>query len=271
MKRYFVPIFLALLFFCSSNLDARGGSFSSGSRSFSSGSSSRSFSSGSNSRGFSSGSSGSSSSSSSRSFSSGSSSSTVKPASTPSRSFDSKASTAASKQESKSSFIKSNSSTAPVYKPTMSQPTIQENKRQVFYQTYYTNPRYVREVHHYHYRDSYNPYFMLWLLDRSADERALWAYHHRSDMDDARYRELLSRDSDLDKRLHGLEAQGVLQDPKYKPKGVDDDLMYNSDSEMKKDKIESSNGVIKSALIASLVFLLIGISVWSVFFKRWNV
>ena len=267
MKRYFVPIFLALLFFCSSNLDARGGSFSSGSRSFSSGSSSRSFSSGSSSRGFSSGSS---SSGSSRSFSSGSSSSTVKPALAPSRYFDSKASTAANKQESKSSFLGSKSA-VPAYRPTMSQPIVQENKRQVFYQTYYTNPRYVREVHHYHYRDSYNPYFMLWLLDRSADERALWAYHHRSDMDDARYKELLSRDSDLDKRLHGLEAQGVLQDPKYKPKGVDDDLMYNSDSEMKKDKIESSNSAIKSALIASLVFLLIGISVWSVFFKRWNV
>ena len=35
------------------------------------------------------------------------------------------------------------------------------------------------------YHDPYNSFFWWWLLDRSLDDRAYWAYHHRASMDAA--------------------------------------------------------------------------------------
>jgi len=236
---------------------------SGGSRSSSSGSSSRSYSSGSSSRSFSSGSSKSSpSSSSGKSFSSGSSSSSSKSSvSSPTRSFDSKAASASKSESSKSSFFRSRETYT---RPPVSEPKVQETKRQTFYSSYYSNPQYAREVHHYHYRDSYNPYFMLWLLDRSSDERAMWAYHHRSDMDKDRYNELLKKDVTLENKVKELEAKGLAKDPNYKPQGVDNDLMYKSDNEVKKD-----SGFAWGALLSWLgVIALISSIVWFTFFKR---
>src|SRR5437867_9501651 len=43
------------------------------------------------------------------------------------------------------------------------------------------NPYYSRPV--VIYRDPYDSFFWWWLLDRTLDERAWWAYHHRYDMD----------------------------------------------------------------------------------------
>ena len=37
------------------------------------------------------------------------------------------------------------------------------------------------------YHDPYNSWFWWWLLDQSLETRALWAYNHRLDMDQARY------------------------------------------------------------------------------------
>lgn len=230
----------------------------------SSGSSSRSYSSGSSSRSYSSGSSRSSSpsSSSGKSFSSGSSSSSSKSSvSSPTRSFDSKAASASKSESSKSSFFRSRETYT---RPPVSEPKVQETKRQTFYSSYYSNPQYTREVHHYHYRDSYNPYFMLWLLDRSSDERAMWAYHHRSDMDKDRYNELLKKDATLENKVKELEAKGLVKDPNYKPQGVDNDLMYKSDDEVKKD-----SGFAWGALLSWLgVIALISSIVWFIFFKR---
>ena len=45
------------------------------------------------------------------------------------------------------------------------------------------------------YHDPYNSLFWWWLLDRSIDDRAWWAYHHRYDMDPARYQALVARTS----------------------------------------------------------------------------
>src|SRR4051812_31412138 len=42
------------------------------------------------------------------------------------------------------------------------------------------------------YRDPYSSFFWWWLLDRSLEDRAWWAYHHRFDMDPARYQSLLA-------------------------------------------------------------------------------
>ena len=79
------------------------------------------------------------------------------------------------------------------------------------------------------YHDSFNPWFWLWLMDRGQNERDLWIYNHRNEMDDARYHDLLQKDADLERRLHDLEGQGVTRDSSYTPAGVDKDLMYNDD------------------------------------------
>ena len=249
-------LWIPLLFVClvwSGGME--GSSFSSGSKSRSSGS--RSFSSGSSSKSFSSGSSG----SSSKSFSSGSksSSSSSSSASSPVKSFDSKAANVAKTNESKMVFQKR----ATYVRPPVSAPEVQEVKRQNFYRNYYADPR-IREVHHYHYRDSYNPLFMLWLMDRSLDERAMWMYNHRDSVDSNRYKEMVAKDAALEKRMAELEGTGVKKDPNYQPPGVDNDLIYKSDKELKAD-----DG------IGFWPFLLIfggvvgfGIVVWSVFFRR---
>ena len=59
-----------------------------------------------------------------------------------------------------------------------------------------TRPTRVYNVYHYYntrpwitYRDPYSSFFWWWLLDRALDDRAWWAYHHRYDMDPARYAE----------------------------------------------------------------------------------
>ncbi len=83
------------------------------------------------------------------------------------------------------------------------------------------------------YRDNFNIFFWLWLLDRPTRERDTWAYNHRDQMDPARYEELKRNDKDLERRLQELERQGVKKDSLYVPAGIDRDLMY-SDEHVKK-------------------------------------
>ena len=54
-----------------------------------------------------------------------------------------------------------------------------------------------------------------------------WAYHHRYDMDPARYQALVAQDQQLEARVEQLEAQQAPRDPNYAPPGVDRDLMYS--------------------------------------------
>lgn len=79
------------------------------------------------------------------------------------------------------------------------------------------------------YHDPYSSWFWWWLLSRDLDTRARWAYHHRDDMDPARYRELLTRDAQLEERIRQLEAQQASRDPAYAPKELDPDLMYTDE------------------------------------------
>jgi len=83
-----------------------------------------------------------------------------------------------------------------------------------------------------YYSDPFGPFFYLWLFDRcTADERARWAYNHRSEMDDARWRDMVRRDADLEARVRALEAEKKARDPNYVPPAMKDnpDLMYNPD------------------------------------------
>jgi hypothetical protein len=122
------------------------------------------------------------------------------------------------------------------------------------------------------YRDPYNSFFWWWLLDRSLDDRAYWAYHHRYDMDPARYQALLADNHQLEQRVADLEAQQVPRDPAYTPAGVDRDLMY-SDQHVK--RVYSN----RPTASGRVVFWLFGVPVaigacwfliWFIFYKRWQ-
>jgi hypothetical protein len=97
-----------------------------------------------------------------------------------------------------------------------------EWRQRQFFGPYYSYPPVVM------YHDPYSSFFWWWLLDRSLDDRAYWAYHHRQSMDDARYRDLLARDANLQARIQQLEAQRIPRDPTYRPGNMDLDLMYSN-------------------------------------------
>jgi hypothetical protein len=122
------------------------------------------------------------------------------------------------------------------------------------------------------YRDPYNSLFWWWLLDRSLDDRAWWAYHHRYDMDPARYQALVAQDQQLEARVQQLEAQQTPRDPNYTPPGVDQDLMYTDRHvERAYSNRPTTAGVIAFWLLA--VPLALGVSgffIWLIWFKRWQ-
>ena len=59
--------------------------------------------------------------------------------------------------------------------------------------------------------DPYSSLFWWWLLDRSIDEQAYWAYHHRYDMDSGRYDALMASNQQLQNRVTQLEAQQIYE------------------------------------------------------------
>jgi hypothetical protein len=131
------------------------------------------------------------------------------------------------------------------------------------YAPYYTRPVVV-------YNDSYNPLFWWWLLDRSLDDRAHWAYHHRASMDAARYQTLLSSDANLEARVRQLEAQRAPVNPNYVPAGLDADLMYDDQSVQRAYSTRPTTSgralfwiILVPTAIGTTWFL-----VWLVFYKR---
>jgi len=132
------------------------------------------------------------------------------------------------------------------------------------------NPYWSRPVVIYH--DPYSSLFWWWLLDRSLDDRAWWAYNHRYDMDPARYDALLAADQQLQARVEALEAQQTPRDPAYTPSGLDRDLMYS-------DQYVNRTYSSRPTMAGIVVFWLLGIPtvlaicvgfIWLVWFKRWQ-
>ena len=122
------------------------------------------------------------------------------------------------------------------------------------------------------YRDSYNSLFWWWLLDRSLDDRGRWAYHHRHDMDPARYQALVAHDQELETRVEELEAQQAARDPSYAPPGVDQDLMY-SDRYVAQaySNRPTTAGVVAFWVLAVPTALgVTGFFIWLIWFKRWQ-
>jgi hypothetical protein len=132
------------------------------------------------------------------------------------------------------------------------------------------NPYWSRPVVIYH--DPYNSLFWWWLLDRSLDDRAYWAYHHRYDMDPARYQTLVAQDQQLEARVEQLEAQQAPRDPNYTPPGVDRDLMY-SDRYVQQtySNRPTTMGVVAFWVLAIPTALAVsGFFIWLIWFKRWQ-
>jgi hypothetical protein len=122
------------------------------------------------------------------------------------------------------------------------------------------------------YQDPYNSLFWWWLLDRSIDDRAWWAYHHRYDMDPARYQALVASDQQLESRVEQLESQQAPRDPTYTPPGVDRDLMY-SDHYVQQaySNRPTTSGAFAFWLLAVPTALgVTGFFIWLIWFKRWQ-
>lgn len=100
-----------------------------------------------------------------------------------------------------------------------------DNRASGFYGSYYSRP--------YYYNDSFSPFLMGWLLSDTLNshQRALWMYHHQSDMDSARYAELIKKDAQLQIEIERLKAQNLARDPNYVPVQMKDnpDIMYTKD------------------------------------------
>jgi hypothetical protein len=142
----------------------------------------------------------------------------------------------------------------------------QSRERQVF-GSYSSRPVVV-------YHDSYSSLFWWWLLSQGLDQRAAWAYNHRSDMDPQRYQDLLRHDQQMAARVKELEAQGTARDSSYSPPGLDPDLMYTDDYveavfNPQPDLSFFLNGL-RFLLTALLVLAALAFLIWLVFFKRWG-
>lgn len=74
---------------------------------------------------------------------------------------------------------------------------------------------------------------MGYLLSESLNshQRATWVYHHRDQMDSARYQELLAKDAELKALLEALEKEKVARDPNYVLPALaqNPDLQYSKD------------------------------------------
>ena len=126
-----------------------------------------------------------------------------------------------------------------------------------------------------YYNDPYSSLFWWWLLDRSIDEQAYWAYHHRYDMDPGRYNALMASNQQLQNRVSQLEAQQVARDPSYTPPSLDStnrDLMY-SDQYVNQSYQNRSTPAGRIAFWVFAVPLGAGVCaffVWLIWFKRWQ-
>jgi hypothetical protein len=122
------------------------------------------------------------------------------------------------------------------------------------------------------YRDRYDSLFWWWLLDRSLEDRARWAYHHHYEMDPARYQALVTSDQQLEARVAQLEAEQAPRDTAYVPDGIDRDLMY-SDHYVQRaySNRPTASGVFAFWLLAVPTALAVtAFFIWLIWFKRWQ-
>ena len=121
------------------------------------------------------------------------------------------------------------------------------------------------------YRDPYDSLFWWWLMDRSLDERASWAYHHRYDMDPDRYQALVANDQQLEARVSELEGQQIPRDPNYVPVGLQRDLMYSDQYVARAySNRPTTVGAVSFWVLAVPALSVFGFFIWLIWFKRWQ-
>jgi hypothetical protein len=81
------------------------------------------------------------------------------------------------------------------------------------------------------YNDAINIWFWFWLLDQSIDTQAEWVYHHKNEIDEARYKEIIKKTPGIDVKLDAMEKANKEKDPGFVPSAMenDADLQYNKD------------------------------------------
>jgi hypothetical protein len=127
------------------------------------------------------------------------------------------------------------------------------------------------------YHDPYSDWFWFWLLTQNQQTQAAWAYNHRADMDEARYRDLLAHDRQLEARIRELESKKTRPDPTYVPPGIDDDLMYDDgfveaavNPQPAPVHPSSARHVLGALMRIVLIVAVLACLVWLVFIKRWG-
>jgi len=137
-----------------------------------------------------------------------------------------------------------------------------DHRASTFYGGYYGHPVY--------YNDYFSPFLMGYLFSSAvnANDRALWLYNHRDAMDEARYRDAVSRDAALSARVAELEAQQVQRDPNYVVPAMagDPDLQYNKDF-VDAAYVDQTSGV-TVFIVTALVVVLLGVGIYFFFFKN---
>lgn len=78
-----------------------------------------------------------------------------------------------------------------------------------------------------YYSDHYDNAFYFWLRDQDPNTQALWAYHHRYNMDPLRYTEITSNLS-VAMAVTLLQDRGVVRNVYWAPTGMDPDIMLSS-------------------------------------------
>lgn len=144
-----------------------------------------------------------------------------------------------------------------------------DNRASSFYGSYYGRPTY--------YNDSYSPFLMGWILSDAinSQQRATWMYHHQNDMDQARYNEMLARDSQLRAEIEALKAQNIARDPSYVPPQMADnpDVMFDKEfvEASYNPEPQQSGSYIWGFLCITITIVLIMTGVYFMFIKEYNV
>jgi len=147
-----------------------------------------------------------------------------------------------------------------------------DNRSTTFYGGYARQP----------YNDFFSPFLMGYLLSSSVNnnDRAYWAYHHKDQMDEARYQAMLAKDAELKARIDALEKEGLARDPNY----VLPTMAENPDLQYSKEFVDAaynpvaveqpvvydgSGGAVAMWIVIIFVILVVGgIVVYYVFVKE---
>lgn len=98
-----------------------------------------------------------------------------------------------------------------------------QNRSTVFYAPYSASPT--------NYHDSFSPFLWGWMFSSSLNshDRASWMYHHKDEMDEQRYKDMLAKDSQLQLEIDKLKQSNVKVNPEYVPEQLkkNPDIMYD--------------------------------------------